>query len=53
MGVVGCYVIDMVSILLHKKMLPCRIPKQKITVKKFHEDGKKEVIEINWLENSY
>lgn len=53
MGLVGCYVIDMVCVLLHKKLLPCRIPKQKITVKFFLENGKKEAREIAWLENSY
>ena len=41
MGFIGCYVIDMVSILLHEKILPCKIPKQKFTVKLFDEAGKK------------
>jgi dynein heavy chain len=46
MGNIGCYVIDMVSILLHKKMVPCRIPKQKITVGFYNAEGKKEKKEI-------
>jgi hypothetical protein len=53
MGVIGCYVIDMVSVLLHKKLNPCRIPKQKINVAFYNEAGKKEKREINWLEHSY
>jgi len=50
---IGCYVIDMVSILLHKKLLPCRIPKQKFPVAVWDAEGKKTKTEINWLEHSY
>merc|ERR1711990_107407 len=53
MGNIGCYVIDMVSILLHKKLVPCRIPKQKITVGFYNAEGKKEKKDIQWLEHSY
>jgi len=44
----------MVCILLHKKLYPCRIPKQAFLATFYDENGAKlEKKEITWLEPSY